>query len=204
MLTATIQKDLTSTNINECVICLTSLPKIVNETIANAVGDSVIKLLSHQTDLIRKKALLVIGRIQKVCPGFISDYNDKLKSSLIDREPSVMACSLSLYYELIKANPEKYKDMTPTFVIILKQVIEHKLPKDFDYHKIPAPWIQIKILRILALLGKNDLKASEHCYAIVGQTLEKRFSNNNVNIGFALLYQCVQTIATIYPNNSLL
>lgn len=115
-----------------------------------------------------------------------------------------MACSLSLYYELIKANPEKFKDLAPTFVIILKQVIEHKLPKDFDYHKIPAPWIQIKILKILALLGKNDLKASEHCYSIVGQALEKRFSNNNVNIGFALLYECVQTIATIYPNQALL
>lgn len=85
MLTATIQKDLMSTNVNECVICLTSLPKIINETIANAIGDSVVKLLSHQTDLIRKKALLVIGRIQKICPGFINDYNEKLKNSLVDR-----------------------------------------------------------------------------------------------------------------------
>ena len=85
MLTATIQKDLKSTNVNECLICLTSLSKIINETIANAIGDSVIKLLSHQTDLIRKKALLVIGRINKICPGFISDYNEKLKNSLVDR-----------------------------------------------------------------------------------------------------------------------
>lgn len=74
MLTSTIQKDLLSTNANEVVICLTSLPKIINSTIANAVGDSVVKLLTHQTDLIRKKALLVIGRIQQICPGFIADY----------------------------------------------------------------------------------------------------------------------------------
>lgn len=64
-----------STNINEVVICLTSLPKIINSTIANAVGDSVIKLLTHQTDLVRKKALLVVGRIQQISPGFINDYN---------------------------------------------------------------------------------------------------------------------------------
>lgn len=34
-------------------------------------------------------------------------------------------------------------------MIILKQVIEHKLPKEFDYHRMPAPWIQMKILKIL-------------------------------------------------------
>lgn len=115
-----------------------------------------------------------------------------------------MSACLSLFYELIKVNPEKYKDMASTFVIILKQIIEHKLPKEFDYHKVPGPWIQIKLLKLLALLGKNDLKTSEHCYSIVGQALEKRFSDNNVNVGFALLYQCVLTIATIYPNQTLL
>lgn len=105
MLTSTIQKDLTSTNANEVVICLTSLPKIINPTIANAVGDSVVKLLTHQTDLIRKKSLLVVGRIQQIVPGFIADYQEKLKTALVDREPSVMSSCLSLYYELIKVNP---------------------------------------------------------------------------------------------------
>ena len=38
------------------------------------------------------------------------------------------------------------------------QVIEMKLPRDFDYHKVPAPWIQIKLLKILAILGADDQK----------------------------------------------
>ena len=160
MLTSTIQKDLVSTTVNECVICLTSLPKILNTTIASAIGDSILKLLSHQVDLIRKKALLVLGRIFEISPGFISDYADKLKAALCDREPSVMAASLSLYENLIKSHPGKYKELAPTVVIILKQIIEHKLPKEFDYHKVPAPWMQIKILRLMSLLGKNDQKTS--------------------------------------------
>lgn len=72
-----------------------------------------------------------------------------MKKALCDREPSVMAAALNLYLEEIKDNPRKYKELTGSFVIILKQVIEHKLPKEFDYHRMPAPWIQMKILKIL-------------------------------------------------------
>lgn len=27
---------------------------------------------------------------------------------------------------------------------------------DFNYHSVPAPWLQIQLLRILSLLGKNE------------------------------------------------
>lgn len=53
-------------------------------------------------------------------------------------------------------NPEGYKDLAPSFVTILKQVVGGKLPIDFNYHSVPAPWLQIHLLRILSLLGKND------------------------------------------------
>jgi len=57
--------------------------------------------------------------------------------------------------------PAGYKDLISSFVSILKQITEHRLPRDFDYHRIPAPWIQMKLLRILALLGRADQTASE-------------------------------------------
>ncbi len=53
-------------------------------------------------------------------------------------------------------SPENYKDLTGSFVTILKQVVGGKLPVDFNYHSVPAPWLQIQLLRILSLLGKED------------------------------------------------
>lgn len=146
---------------------------------------------------------MVLQRIHQINPSLILDYNEKLKRGLCDKEPSVIGVSVNLYYEQVKINPQLYKDSTSTFVLLLKQIIEHKFPREFEYHRMPAPWIQIRILQILALLGANDLKTSEQVYEILGQTLRKS-DDTGVNIGHAVTYQCVKTIATLYPNQRLL
>lgn len=80
MLISTIQKDLSSTNIHEIVICLTSIDRIMNSTIAGAIQDLVIKLLDHTTDLIRKKAILILQRIVIISSFRKKSREDKLES----------------------------------------------------------------------------------------------------------------------------
>jgi hypothetical protein len=52
------------------------------------------------------------------------------------------------------------------------------------------------------VLGRGDLKSSEHCYTILEQAL-KRSEDGSNNIAFAVCFQCVKTICNIYPNSSL-
>lgn len=61
---------------------------------------------------------------------------------------------------------------------------------------------QIKLLKILAMLGAGDRVASENMYAVVQQTLRR--ANSSHTIGNAIIYECVRTITTIYPNPHLL
>ena len=75
------------------------------------------------------------------------------------------AGGLGIITGLTQGTPEKLakeiarcKDMTDTFVNMQKSIIEGKLPRDFDYHGVPAPWIQIKLLRIMGMLGVDDLQ----------------------------------------------
>lgn len=61
----------------------------------------------------------------------------------------------------------------------------------------------MKLMQLLEILGKSDLKASEHSYIILEQAL-KRAEDGSNNIAFAVSYQCVKTICNIYPNPSLI
>ena len=77
-----------------------------------------------------------------------------------------MGAALPLLLELSKDNPIVYKDLMPSLVSILKQITEHRLPREYDYHRIPAPWLQMHILRILAILGRGDQATSEGMYEV--------------------------------------
>ena len=46
-------------------------------------------------------------------------------------------------------------------------MIEHRLPRDFDYHRMPAPWVQIRLLAILRTLCAADQAASEQTYEVL-------------------------------------
>ena len=121
---------------------------------------------------------------------------------LCDKDPSVMSAALCALHELILADPIPHKNLVPSFVSILKQIVEHRLPKSYDYHRVPAPFIQIKLLKILAALGVADKAASTEMYSVLGTALKK--GDNQVNIGNAIVYECVRTAASIYPSPVLL
>lgn len=55
-----------------------------------------------------------------------------------------------------QTNPVKYKDLVPAFASLQNIIIEGKLAPDYDYHGVASPWIQIKLLKMLGLLGADD------------------------------------------------
>ena len=85
---------------------------------------------------------------------------------------------------------------------IQKQIIEQRLPRDYDYHNIPAPWVQIKLIRLLSRLGYGDQLASEKMYAVIADTMAR--ADAGTAIGHAISYECVRCVVHIYPNAELL
>ena len=204
MLVSTLQKDILNSHfLVKCMALITCI-KFANSTIVQAVLDQVVKLLDDKSEHVRKKAVMCLHRFYQVSPSSLSDIiDDKMRKMLCDFDPSVMGATLNYFQEYTYKKPEQYEDLVSSFVVILKQVIEHKLPRDFDYHRLPAPWIQIKILQILANLGRDSHKTSEGMYEMLSQVL-RRADDTGINIGYAIVYQCVRTICIIYPNQHLL
>jgi AP-4 complex subunit epsilon-1 len=103
---------------------------------------------------------------------------------------------------MARADPASQSDLVDQYVSILKQITEHRLPREFDHHRMPAPWIQIKLLQLLATLGSNDKRASEAMYEVLGECMRR--ADTGTNIGYAVVYEVVKTITTIWPDATLL
>lgn len=128
---------------------------------------------------------------------------DQVRRALCDRSPSVMIASLNMFSEMIQVHGrERYMDLISSFVSILKQTIDHRLPTSYDYHSIPAPWVQIQLLQILRSLAANDQKASQHIYEVLLQTMKN--ADTGINIGFSIVYECVRTATAIFPKAEVL
>ncbi|KAI9907848.1 hypothetical protein PsorP6_004105 [Peronosclerospora sorghi] len=197
-----LQRDLQSSNHLEVCAALMAVCKLVTVEMVPAVQPMILDLLRHDAELVRKKAVMAIHRFHQLNPDTVTEVGDALRRTLCDRDPSVMGTTLCILHDLAEATPTNYKDLVPSFVSILKQITEHRLPREFDYHRIPAPWIQIRLLKILALLGQADQQTSEGMYEVLHDVMRR--ADTGINVGYAIIYECVQTVTTIYPNSTLL
>ncbi|XP_010158629.1 PREDICTED: AP-4 complex subunit epsilon-1 [Eurypyga helias] len=202
LLVNTVVKDLQSTNLVEVCMALTVVSQIFPREMIPAVLPLIEDKLQHSKEIIRRKAVQALYKFYLIAPNQVQHIHDKFRKALCDRDAGVMAASLHIYLQMIKENSAGYKDLTESFVAILKQVVGGKLPVDFNYHSVPAPWLQIQLLRILGLLGKDDPRTSELMYDVLDESLRRAEINHNVT--YAILFECVQTIYTIYPKSELL
>ncbi|XP_006895376.1 PREDICTED: AP-4 complex subunit epsilon-1 [Elephantulus edwardii] len=202
LLVNTVVKDLQSTNLVEVCMALTIVSQIFPREMIPAVLPLIEEKLQHSKEIIRRKAVLALYKFHLIAPNQVQHIHIKFRKALCDRDVGVMAASLHIYLRMIKENPSGYKDLTGSFVTILKQVVGGKLPVDFNYHSVPAPWLQIQLLRILGLLGKDDQRTSELMYDVLDESLRRAELNHNVT--YAILFECVHTVYSIYPKSELL
>ncbi|XP_070763740.1 AP-4 complex subunit epsilon-1 [Enoplosus armatus] len=202
LLVNTVLKDLQSTNLIEVCMALTVVSQMFPKDMIPAILPLVEEKLNHPKEIIRRKAVLALYKFYLIAPNQVQHIHNKFRKALCDKDPGVMTASLHIYLQMIQENPEGYKDLTASFVTILKQVVGGKLPMDFNYHSVPAPWLQIQLLRILSLLGKNDQSTSEIMYEVLQESLRRAEMNHNIT--YAILYECVKCIYTIHPKSELL
>jgi len=207
LLVNTLLSDLKSDNFINVCTALVVATKLIGPDLVHAVYPMVVDRLRHPKEHVRKKAVMVLHHFHQLDPkhqGPLSgmEIDQHFRAALCDKDPSVMNAALCALHDAIKVDPRLYKNLLPSFASILKQVSEHRLPKSFDYHRYPAPFIQIKLLKVMALLGAGDRVASENMYAVIQQVMRR--TDTNHTIGNAIIYECVRTATTIYPNPPLL
>ncbi|KAF0548392.1 AP-4 complex subunit epsilon [Gigaspora margarita] len=197
MLINTLQKDLKSSNYLEVCAALTALCHLLNKDMIPAVFGLVEEALSHPKDIVRKKAVMVFSRLFHDAPDTMIHLDEKFRQMLTERDPSVLGSILCLFLEFIKADPNKFKDLVPSLISILEQVLDRWLPRSYDYHGVPAPWIQIKIIENMGLLARDDEKISSEVGPLIVHTLRK--AENGVDAAYAIIFECIRAISRLHP-----
>ena len=204
MLVNQMQRDLQSSSVLEICGGLLAATNLITSDMVPAMSTEVGKLLSHDSETVRKKAIICLHKFHQLSPDMVTSEELvlKIRKVLCDRDPAVMGSSLNVIEAMCVSNTQQFKDLIPSLVSILKQIGEHRLPTEFDYHRVPAPWMQIRLVRILSLLGQADAEASSGMYEILHDTMKK--ADVGINAGYAIVYECIKCLTKIYPNPQLL
>ncbi|GAB6019248.1 AP-4 complex subunit epsilon-1, variant 2 [Chamberlinius hualienensis] len=202
LLVNTILKDLKSSDLSEVNMALTAACCLANREMASVLIDTVQHLMhSHPKAVIRKKAFLAFKRLLQINSTFGSDSASiaALKKCIEDRDIEVVSTVILSISHAAKINPSIFKDLLEPCLDILRQILQRKFSPDYDYYSLPAPWLQIEILKLLPILSSGkDASLSE----ILEEVLKNTDTNHTVSN--AILYQCICAIVSIPPLENLL
>ncbi|KAH3766242.1 clathrin-adaptor gamma chain [Pelomyxa schiedti] len=199
-----IQNDLNHPNQFTVGLALCSLSNIASVGIAQDCAPDVDKLLASTNPYLRKKAALAALRSIRKCPQVVETFLPKMRNLLSEKNHGVLVSSITLITEVCEMNPEHipgFRKLVPNLLRILKSLITSGYAPEHDVSGVTDPFLQVKVLKLLRILGKDDDKASEAMGDLLAQVATNTESVRNV--GNAILYECVQTIMAIKSEKGL-
>ena len=204
------RSDLNHSNQYVVGLALCTLGNIASIEMARDLFPEVETILSSSNPYIRRKAALCAMRICRKVPDLQEHFLDKAKLLLNDRNHGVLLTGLTFVISLCEADEEEeveqgvvetFKPITPSLVKVLKGLSSSGYAPEHDVTGISDPFLQVKILRLLRVLGRGDTEISEQINDILAQVATNTDSSKNV--GNSILYEAVLTILDIEADSSL-
>lgn len=208
MLTAL--SDLNHSNQYIVGLSLCALGNIASVEMSRDLFPEVESLMSTANPYIRRKAAICAMRICRKVPDLFEHFMEKAKTLLSDRNHGVLICGLTFATDLCEAEEEEegpegviemFRPLAGGLVRALKGLTTSGYAPEHDVSGITDPFLQVKILRFLRVLGRGDPATSELINDILAQVATNTDSSKNV--GNAILYEAVLTILDIEADSGL-
>ncbi|XP_006340111.1 AP-1 complex subunit gamma-2-like isoform X2 [Solanum tuberosum] len=205
LVTNSIKQDLNHTNHYIVGLALCALGNICSAEMARDLAPEVERLLQFRDPNIRKKAALCSIRIIKKVPDLAENFVNPVAALLKEKHHGVLITGVQLCADLCKVSTDALeyfrKKCTDGLVKVLKDVANSPYAPEYDISGISDPFLHIRLLKVLRVLGQGDADASDSMNDILAQVATKTESNKNA--GNAILYECVETIMNIEDNGGL-
>ncbi|PAV19970.1 Adaptor complex AP-1 gamma subunit [Pyrrhoderma noxium] len=204
LVTNSLKNDMNHSNMYAVGLALCTFANISSEEMSRDLANEIEKLLGSSNTYIRKKAALCALRVVKKVPDLIDHFISKAKNLLADRNHGNMLAATTLIAEMVKADQNclnEFRSAVPLLVRQLKHLVTAGYSPEHDVSGITDPFLQVKILRLMRLLGKGDQQASETMNDILAQVATNTDSTKNV--GNSILYEAVLAILEIEADSGL-
>ncbi|XP_040567319.1 AP-2 complex subunit alpha [Lepeophtheirus salmonis] len=150
-----IKHDLNSHNSVHKSLALQCIANIGSKEMAEAFSNDIPRLLvSGETlDVVKQSAALCLLRLFRTDPNIIPDgeWTSRIIHLLNDQHMGVVTAATSLIDSLVKKNADEYKGCVSLAVSRLSRIVTSNYQdfQDYTYYFVPAPWLSVKLLRLL-------------------------------------------------------
>uniref|UniRef100_A0A671XV83 AP-1 complex subunit gamma n=1 Tax=Sparus aurata TaxID=8175 RepID=A0A671XV83_SPAAU len=184
LMTNCIKNDLNHSTQYVQGLALCTLGCMGSSEMCRDLAGEVEKLLKTSNSYLRKKAALCAVHVIRKVPELMEMFLPATKNLLSEKNHGM--CKHFLVPQLVR---------------ILKNLIMSGYSPEHDVSGISDPFLQVRILRLLRILGRSDDDSSEAMNDILAQVATN--TETSKNVGNAILYETVLTIMDIKSESGL-
>lgn len=204
LITNSLKNDLEHSSQYVVSLALCTLGNICSSEMARDLAQDVERIMRNGPAYLKKKATLCACRIIRKEPELIDNFIQLVPTLLNDKHHGVMLSGVAFVTEMCNISDEyteKFRRSVPALVRMLKNLIMSGFSPEHDVSGVVDPFLQVRIIRLLRILGKNDGSSSELMNDILAQVATN--TETSKNVGNAILYETVLTIMGIKSESGL-
>ncbi|KAM8938640.1 AP-2 complex subunit alpha-2 isoform 5-T5 [Pelodytes ibericus] len=157
-----IKNDLSSRNPTFMGLALHCIANVGSREMAEAFAGEIPRVLvaGDTMDSVKQSAALCLLRLYRTSPDLVltSEWTSRVVHLLNDQHLGVVTAATSLITTLAQKNPEEFKTSVSLAVSRLSRIVTSASTdlQDYTYYFVPAPWLSVKLLRLLQCYPPPD------------------------------------------------
>ncbi|XP_012589512.1 PREDICTED: AP-1 complex subunit gamma-like 2 isoform X2 [Condylura cristata] len=180
-------------------LALCTLSSMGSTEMCRDLAAEVEKLLLQPSPYVRKKAVLTAVHMIRKVPELANIFLPHCAQLLHERHHGILLGTITLITELCERSPAALKHcrkMVPKLVQILRTLVTTGYSAEHSISGVSDPFLQVQILRLLRILGRNHEENSETMNDLLAQVATN--TDTSRNAGNAVLFETVLTIMDIH------